>query len=89
MSFLLTGAPETIFFSGDIILDSPSTAVSDFKVYMDTLYSLRKMKFDFICTTHSLDLAEGAEDHIIIPNKNHEKLEAYIYYRESRINQML
>ena len=74
MSFLLTGCPHATLFSGDIILDSPSTVVSDFKVYMETLYKLREMKFDYICTTHSLDLSEGAEDHIMIPNPNHKKL---------------
>ena len=42
--------------------------------------------FDYVCTTHSLDLSEGAEDHIIIPGP--EKLKAYIDYRETRINQL-
>ena len=47
ISFLLkTGQGEDILFSGDIILDSPSTVVEDLPVYMKTLYDLRKVKFD-------------------------------------------
>jgi len=87
MSFLLEASNECILFSGDIILDSPSTVVEDLPIYMDTLYNLRNIKFDFICTTHSLDLSIGAEEHIIIPGP--PKLDAYIEYRESRLNSLL
>jgi len=87
MSFLLKTDGEAILFSGDIILDTPSTVVEHLPTYMNTLYKLREVPFDYLCTTHSLDLSQGAEDHIIMPGA--PKLEAYIDYRESRLNSLL
>ena len=93
MSFLLSNKEEPdsrVLFSGDIILDTPSTAVEDFYTYMKTLYMLRdeeKYKFDYVCTTHSLDLSSGAENHIMIPGA--QKLQEYIEYRETRLDQLL
>ena len=88
ISFLLKSGQEDILFCGDIILDSPSTVVDDLPIYMKTLYDLRKVKFDWLCTTHSLDLSEeSGKDHIILPG--HKKLEEYIEYRETRLNSLL
>mmetsp|Transcript_32021 Transcript_32021/g.48999 ORF Transcript_32021/g.48999 Transcript_32021/m.48999 type:complete len:213 (+) Transcript_32021:127-765(+) len=82
MSFLLEGAPETVLFSGDIILGSPSTVLQDFPTYMETLYSLRKVQFDKVCVPHSVSLQfEGMADEEIDAQfmmDGHPKLEAYI-----------
>ena len=90
MSFLMNYQHERILFSGDIILDSPSTLVQDLPTYMKTLYRLRdtpEFTFDFICTTHSLDLGEGSDERICMPGP--AKLDAYIKYREIRLENML
>lgn len=49
------------------------------KPYMDSLYSLRKEQFDYICLPHSLD---NHVESICVEGK--PKLEQYIKYREDR-----
>ena len=59
MSFLLKTKEESILFSGDIILGSPSTVVEDLPSYMNTLKKLRdtpSFHFDKVCIPHSVTL---------------------------------
>ena len=65
MSFLLkhnsndTQPSESILFSGDIILGSPSTVVENLTDYMNTLNKLKTTSdyhFDHICVPHSTHL---------------------------------
>ncbi len=89
MSFLLrqTGG-ESVLFSGDIILGTPSTVVEDLSVYMKTLRMLRdKFTFQWVCTTHSISLDEDLVPHTIMMD-GPSKLAAYIKYREDRLNKL-
>lgn len=81
-SMLMTpndGASQSYLFSGDIIMGTPSTSVQEMKIYMDSLYSLRKEHFEHICLPHT---ADNEPHSIIVDGKT--KLEAYIKYREDR-----
>ena len=86
MSFLLTQTGgESVLFSGDIILGTPSTVVEDLSAYMKTLRMLRdKFTFEWVCTTHSVSLDEDFEDTIMMDGPS--KLAANIKYREDRLN---
>eukprot|EP00347_Sterkiella_histriomuscorum_P013976 403362637 len=70
---------ENYLFSGDIILGTPSTSVSELTDYMNSLYQLRKQDFSHICLPHSIDMNL---DSVIVNGK--DKLEEYIKYREDR-----
>jgi glyoxylase-like metal-dependent hydrolase (beta-lactamase superfamily II) len=91
MSFLLTHseAAETILFSGDIILGSPSTAVENLSDYMETLRKLKDTPayhFDHICVPHSVAL--DPEDSSSVMMEGQKKLNEYIKYRVDRLTQL-
>ena len=88
MSFLMREeeAKESILFSGDIILGTPSTVVEDLHVYMDTLRMLRDTKqyqCDKICVPHSVGFDEEDSSSVIMDAES--KLLDYIKYREDRL----
>ena len=92
MSFLLKTQDESILFSGDIILGTPSTVVEDLPTYIDTLKKLRdtpSFRFDKVCIPHSvtLDFDPNEPDPVILDGP--QKLEAYIKYREDRLEQLI
>ena len=83
MSFLLNHNSDSLLFSGDIILGTPSTVVEDLPVYMDTLRNLRdNYKFDKVCVPHSVKLEEDQD--VILDGP--KKLQEYIQYREDRLS---
>ena len=93
MSFLMTHegaeAAETILFSGDIILGSPSTAVENLSDYMETLRKLKETPayhFDHICVPHSVAL--DADDPTLVMMEGQKKLNEYIKYRVDRLMQL-
>ena len=89
MSFLLKYQEESILFSGDIILGSPSTVVENLTTYMTTLNSLRDNPdyfFNHVCVPHSTSLKSEDEDNVIMDGP--KKLDEYIKYREDRLIQM-
>ena len=89
VSFLMVekNSNERILFSGDIILDSPSTVVDDLPVYMESLYKVKdKFEFDYICVPHSETLDDDQNEHVILDAV--PKLKSYIEYREKRVSQL-
>ena len=84
-SFLLNGNEDSVLFSGDIILGSPSTHVEDLSTYMKTMYMLKEnYKFEHVCVPHSLSLDEEGQ----IMMEGPKKLQEYIKYREDRLQQL-
>ena len=47
-----------------------------------------KFKFDFVCVPHSVSLDDNEVPNSIIMN-GHQKLQDYITYRESRLDQLI
>lgn len=95
MSFLLKHKgndeqpPESVLFSGDIILGSPSTVVENLSEYMESLEKLRTRpdyKFDHICVPHSTHL--DPEDPTLVMMDGPQKLNEYIKYRQDRLVQL-
>ena len=87
MSFIYSGFnDQNILFSGDIILGTPSTSVTDLPQYMDTLYKLKdeKLNFSHICLPHSVSLNENEMPGAVLVD-GPKKLSEYIEYRESRL----
>ena len=54
MSFLLKEKKETVLFSGDILLGTPSSVVNDLSQFMATLQRLLTIDIDYVCLPHSL-----------------------------------
>ena len=88
MSFLLKHKgmddmpAESVLFSGDIILGSPSTMVENLSDYMKTLNMLKstpEYHFDHICVPHSTHLDH--EDTSLVMMDGQKKLNEYIKYR--------
>ena len=77
----------SVLFSGDLILGSKSTFVSDLPVYMNSLKMLRdnpECHADYICVAHSESLRfEDGVETIIMDGPR--KLDQYIKYREDRV----
>ena len=87
MSFIYSGFDDkNILFSGDIILGTPSTSVTDLPKYMDSLYKLKdeNLNFSHICLPHSVTLNKDDMPGAVLVD-GPEKLSEYIEYRESRL----
>ena len=54
MSFLLKESKESVLFSGDILLGTPSSVVNDLSQFMCTLQRLLTVPIDFVCLPHAL-----------------------------------
>ena len=88
MSYLLKDRDGNggLLFGGDLVLGSDSVSVEDLQAYMNSLYSLKERldEFDSIALSHSVRL-EKTNDVIVSAR---EKLNAYIFYRESRLEEL-
>ena len=80
--------PETILFSGDIILGSPSTWVEDMSAYMKTLNKLKQIEyeFDLVAVPHSTRLDYREPELVLMEGS--PKLDAYIKYRVGSLNRL-
>ena len=85
MSFLIR--EERTLISGDLILGAPSTAISDLDAYMSSLGRLQQMsdELEWILLPHSVSLE--SPDMIRVPAR--DKIEEYVDYRVSRLNELL
>ena len=58
---------------------------------MDTLHKLRNVKFDFVCVPHSVSIEDSGTHEEVCAQfmmEGPSKLQAYIKYREDRIEQL-
>ena len=80
MSFLFKVGDETHLVTGDVILGSPSSVVEDLDAYLTTLRRIQTLPLDYLLLPHSLGLEK---DQVMVPAK--EKIQAYLNYREERL----